>query len=102
MPLRKRVTDLVRITNSMSGNPRWKVLFEDGTWARTAADAQVGFTAEAYDGQEVAVTLDPRGEITQMAFLDQGQDFGTRLAGATSEGVIAHWSRLDQEVERRG
>lgn len=61
------ISRLVRLANSANGNPRYEVIFTDGTSARTAPDAMIshGITNSEYQGVPLVVTFDRAGRITQ-------------------------------------
>lgn len=70
MTVLKRVSAVERLVNSPSGNPRWKVSFDDGTSARTSRDSQCAYSVgEGMVGQRVDITVDLKGEITHLVRL---------------------------------
>lgn len=64
-----RVTEQLR--NSVMGNPRFRVLFSDGTTFETARDSSVGYVIEnsEYNG-DVQIKLDNHGKIIDIEPLD--------------------------------
>ena len=61
------ISRLVRLANSVNGNPRYEVVFTDGTSARTAPDAMIsyGIANSEYQGVPLVVTFNRAGHITQ-------------------------------------
>ena len=60
----RRIASLERMRASVNGNPRYRVLFEDGTMSTTSPDASVAWGLEnpEYKNVDVKVTYE-RGEI---------------------------------------
>lgn len=61
-----RVLEMNRLNNSVNGNPRYSVMFSDGSAAVTATDSQLGNDAPNFLGREVAVEMDEHGKIIGM------------------------------------
>lgn len=61
----KRIVLLERLTLSRNGNPRWELLFNDGSHAATGKDSAVGYEIDnpEWQQQEIQVLLDRRGQI---------------------------------------
>lgn len=60
----KTISRFERRASSENGNPRYAVVFTDGTSATTPIDGQVGYkVASYYEGREVEVTFDGRGQV---------------------------------------
>lgn len=57
------IEHLERITNSVNGNPRFRVHFTDGTAARTMSDASPGLENPEYRGVPLTVTFTAHGKI---------------------------------------
>lgn len=59
---RVQITNLHRLPNSTSGNPRWRVDTSEGSW-KTAQDSQCGgLLGPSWVGKRAVVTL-RKGEI---------------------------------------
>jgi hypothetical protein len=63
-----KIVSLKRLHNSVNGNPRWLVLLDDGTEARTKPDAMLSYTIDNPEYRKVplAVRLDGRGNIASI------------------------------------
>lgn len=74
---RKSGRTLERLKNSVNGNPRYRVTFNDGTKFLTAPDASIGYTIgnSEFDGH-VDITVNGRGYI-----VDIGAAIGPKAAG---------------------
>lgn len=60
------ITKLRRERNSANGNPRWRVFTPGGVYL-TSTDSQVGhLISEEIVGEQVSLTLDRNGCITDM------------------------------------
>jgi hypothetical protein len=63
----KTVDHMVRGSNSVNGNPRYRVFFADGTSFRTSPDSQASYDFQNSSNQgDVTVTIDGRGNITHV------------------------------------
>lgn len=62
------ISRLVRLANSVNGNPRYEVIFTDGTSARIKPDAMIshGITNSEYQGVPLVVTFDRAGHIIRV------------------------------------
>lgn len=62
---RKRIIGLERVRSSRYGNPRFRVVFSDGTTALTTPDASCAYGIEnrEYRENDVVVTFNGRGTI---------------------------------------
>jgi hypothetical protein len=59
--MRKTVASLTRLLNSPSGNPRWRVVFTDGSSYKTHRDAACNYDISQYhEDREVDVELATR------------------------------------------
>ena len=70
----KIVADLIRLRNTKSGNPSWRVVFSDGTVATTHDDADVNYgiaNSEHQAPRPQEVTFDEHGRIIYLRPLDQ-------------------------------
>jgi hypothetical protein len=48
---------VIRARSSVNGNPAWRVIFTDGTVARTQSDASIAYCAENRDQHGVPLTV---------------------------------------------
>jgi hypothetical protein len=64
----KTIVSVERMTSSQLGNPRWLVLFTDGTQYRTAPDSAIayGLSNRENFGVPLEVEIDGRGNIVTM------------------------------------
>lgn len=68
----RRIDYVTRLNNSVNGNPRFKVHFDDGSSAITQSDASVNYDVENLahcrngHGYDVLVTFSRAGRITDM------------------------------------
>ena len=63
----KQIASLKRVRNSAGGSPVFEVTFTDGQVARTARDAQVGYSIENSDYQGVPLEVEfVDGEIVRV------------------------------------
>ena len=65
--MRIKAVQLMRMTNSPSGNPTWKVRSQ-GDWFRTAPDAQCAYHVSSSDeGKWIDIELNHLGKIVKWA-----------------------------------
>lgn len=78
--MRVKITSLVRLTNSQSGNPRYLLHTSAGCVLHTKADSTIGYVAQSLeqfllDGAEsvtVDLCIDREGAVTKL--LGYGED----------------------------
>lgn len=60
----KTIEKFERRRSSDQGNPRFAVIFTDGTSSTTPVNAQVGYKVSGYyEGRQVTVEFDDRGQV---------------------------------------
>jgi hypothetical protein len=64
----RRIDYLERLNNSVNGNPRFRVHFEDGSTAETQTDNALNYGLENPEnfGADVAVTFTKAGRISDL------------------------------------
>lgn len=72
---RKTIESFERLANSRMGNPAFRIIFTDGTKRRTAPNAMVAYMLpnSEYQGVEVVVGFNPRGQVTTLDLSRQAQ-----------------------------
>jgi len=61
------IIGLERMNCSRNGNPRFRIIFDDGTTATTAPDASLSYSIGNYGERfDVVATFDGRGNVTHL------------------------------------
>lgn len=63
-----KIAHAVRLQNSNSGNPRYRVTFDNGSTYETAADADCNYSVQNFvnSGEQVEFILGAQGRITHI------------------------------------
>lgn len=63
--MKRRLIEVTRLRNSNNGNPRFRLLFEDGSTYRTKTDANINHTIsrETHEGRWVELQTDTNRDV---------------------------------------
>lgn len=68
----RTVTQISRLENSPSGNPRWRVVLADGTTVYTEDDSALGYTIDTdWVGQAMRVAYEQRGAVNVLTAIEE-------------------------------
>ena len=66
------VTQISRLENSPSGNPRWRVVLADDTTVYTEDDSALGYTIDTdWVGQAMRVAYEQRGAVNVLTAIEE-------------------------------
>lgn len=66
-----KITQIRRLRNSASGNPRWKIVLDGSIAVYTEHDSTLGYTIETdWVGQSMRVAYEPRGIVNVLTAIE--------------------------------
>lgn len=81
------IKQIRRLQNSPSGNPRWKVVLDNGLAAYTEADSDLGLRIDTdWVGQAMMLDFEQRGTVNVLTRIEPADDLSQDTVIDPTEG----------------